>query len=279
MAPVKFDDIPQVANQVLKDDYQSSGYVLKAKQKTTWGGAVLSQQVDLFAEDKCSTPAKLTWKVPKPFGCDIVTVDKLEMDKGGKFKFEASSASKKLPPGLKLECKSDLKDKSKIVAGCTYTGLKDAQIKFECKAFKPKDFTGEVMYEKSGVTGGVKFTGAVLSGGLPDVGLRVLKGNGFFALQAKEKLRSFDVAAHYKVCPDVRCAASYKYEVADPKKANLQLAVAYKNLYKLSLSQDKSIRASAKYDVAKGFSLLGGVQYKHGGKGNPLSYGLQVSVE
>merc|ERR1712087_722206 len=117
-----------------------------------------------------------------------------------------------------------------------------------------------------------KFTGAVLSGGLPDVGLRVLHGKVFFALQAKEKLRSFDVAGHYKVCPDLRCAASYKYELADPKKANLQVAVAYKNLYKLSLSQDKTVRASAKYDAARGFSLLGGVQYKHGAKGSPLTY-------
>merc|ERR1712004_797041 len=214
-----------------------------------------------------------------PFGCSFVTIDKFAMDKGGKFKFEASSTASQLPPGLKLECKSDLRDKSKVVAGCTYTGLKDAQVKFECKALKPKDFNGEVTYQKSGVTGGIKFTGAVLTGGLPDVGLRVLHGKTFFALQAKEKLRSLDLAAHYKVCPDMRCAASYKYELGDPKKANLQVAVAYKNLYKLSLSQDKSVRASAKYDVAKGFTLLGGVQYKHGAKGNPLSYGLQVSVE
>merc|ERR1711972_457235 len=90
MAPVKFDDIPKVANEVLNDDYQVSGYVFKAKQKTSWGGSVLSTQVDLFQE-KCATPAKLAWKLPAPFGRTAFCVDKFEMDKGGKFKLEASS--------------------------------------------------------------------------------------------------------------------------------------------------------------------------------------------
>jgi len=66
MAPVKFDDIPKVANEVLNDDYQVSGYVFKAKQKTSWGGAVLSTQVDLFQDKSVATPAKLAWKLLHP---------------------------------------------------------------------------------------------------------------------------------------------------------------------------------------------------------------------
>merc|ERR1712039_571506 len=119
-----------------------SGFQFKAKQKTSLQGALVTSQVDLFPpKDTCMTPAKLTWKLPKPFGLSYFVVDKLEMDKGGKYKLEMSSD--KAYPGLKLECKSDLVDTSKLVACCTYTGLKDTQFKLETKVTNPQDFTFE----------------------------------------------------------------------------------------------------------------------------------------
>merc|ERR1712194_992307 len=48
--PCKFDDISKVAAEVLNDDYQTKGQVFKTKQKTSYGGAVLSTQVDFFGD-------------------------------------------------------------------------------------------------------------------------------------------------------------------------------------------------------------------------------------
>ncbi|CAE8585120.1 unnamed protein product, partial [Polarella glacialis] len=69
---------------------------LEAKEVLqTLGGttrAVLTSQVDFFpAKESCQTPARLTWKLPAPLGFSAVCVDKLEMDKAGKFKLEAST--------------------------------------------------------------------------------------------------------------------------------------------------------------------------------------------
>jgi len=272
MAPVKFDDIPKVANEVLNDDYQVDGYVFKAKQKTSWAGSVLSTQVDLFQDKAVATPAKLAWKLPVPLGCTAICVDKLEMDKGGKFKLEASSD--KAYPGLKLDCKSDLVDISKISAGCTYTGLKDAQIKFECKATNPQDFTGEATYSTGIATCGLKFSPKILSGGLPDFGVRLLSGPMFCSLLAKEQFGSFSAAAHYKANPDLRCAAACNYS---KKGTNVTVGCTYKGLYKVKVTQDQTISCSAKHVVSKGFTLLGGAKYSVP-KGN-FTYGLQLSIE
>merc|ERR1719469_1854129 len=115
MAPVKFDDLAKATNEVLNDDYQLNGHQFQAKQKTSFEGAVVTTAVDLFAKD-CATPAKLTWKFPKPFGLAGVSIDKLEMDKAGKFKFEAAfDQAAHTVPDLKLEFKSDLVDVSKAI--------------------------------------------------------------------------------------------------------------------------------------------------------------------
>jgi len=273
MAPVKFDDLQKVASGVVNDDFQTSGYVLKAKQKTQWSGAVLSHQVDLF-DKTCATPAKVTWKIPKPFEFDQVSVDKLEIDKAGKSKVELSFD--KLHPKLKVECKGSFEDPCKAVVGCQYTGVPDAQVKFETKACQPLDFNGEVTYNKKQVTGGVKFNKSVLKGGLPDFGLRFTSGPLFLALVAKDKLDNLNAAASYKVCPDMQCAATYSF-AQKAKKGNLALAASYKGLYKLKLTQDQTVAVSAKHNVAKGFSLLGGAKFN--AKSKDFSYGLQVSVE
>mmetsp|Transcript_23232 Transcript_23232/g.53668 ORF Transcript_23232/g.53668 Transcript_23232/m.53668 type:complete len:274 (+) Transcript_23232:75-896(+) len=273
MAPTKFDDIPKVATEVLADDYQVSGYVLKAKQKTTWSGAVLSTQVDLLSDDKCATPSKLTWKLPAPFGCPAMSVDKLEMDKGGKYKLEAST--EKAYPGLKVEVKSDLADLNKTMVGCTYSGVKNLQVKMEHKLTKPQDFTGEVTYACPVAVCGVKFNQALLSGGLPDFGVRVCKGPFFGAVMAKEKLAVYTAHCMYQATPEVTVAATYQH--GGKASGNFSLAMSCKGLYKLKVSQDQSVCCSVKHSVAKGLTVLAGAKYSVV-KGD-LSYGLQVSVE
>jgi len=272
MAPAKFDDFQKVATEELNDDYQTSGYVLKAKQKTNWNGVVLSHQVDVLDKSQ-PTPAKITWKIPK-IGCfDHISIDKLEMDKGGKFKFEASTD--KIYPKLKVDCKSDLVDIKKVNLGLSYTGIPDAQMKFECKAMKPNDFNGEVTYAMGPATYGVKFSNAILKGGLPDFGLRVKSGSLFCAIIVKEKLGLFNAAMAYKVNKDVNCAATYNY-TTKTKSGNLTVGMSYQGIYKAKVSQDKSVSLSHKYTAAKGFNVLSGLKYS---KSAGVTYGLQLSVE
>merc|ERR1712217_616993 len=187
---------------------------------------------------------------PAPLGIGAVCIDKLEMDKGGKF---------------------NLADVNKISVGCTYTGLKDAQVKFETKATKPQDFTGEVTYSMGLATCGVKFSPA----GLPDVGVRFLSGPFFGSILAKEKLGAYTAHGFYKATPDIKCAATYQH--GGKGNGNCTLGVSYKGLYKLKVAQDQSVSCSAKHSLAKGFTLLGGAKYSVA-KGD-LSYGIQLSIE
>ena len=50
---------------------------------------------------------QVTWRLPQPFGCPFFVIDKLEMDKKGDVKLEASSD--KATKGLKIDFKPDLK--------------------------------------------------------------------------------------------------------------------------------------------------------------------------
>jgi len=271
--PCKFDDLPKVASEVLNDDYQSSGYVFKAKQKTNYKSAVLSTQVDLLGGG-CATPAKLTWKLPKPFNLDGVSVDKLEMDKAGKFKLEASAS--KLHPGLVVDCKSDLKDASKITAGATYTGLKGTQFKFECPALNPQAFTSEFTCAGGIATVGAKASGAsLLKGGAPDFGMRLQDGPYFCALLAKEQFSTVNASVCYQVNPDLKAAATY--QLGGKANGSFAVATSYKGKCKMKLAHDQTFSASYKHALAKGFTVLGGASYNVQ-KGN-FSYGCQLSVE
>mmetsp|Transcript_11574 Transcript_11574/g.31106 ORF Transcript_11574/g.31106 Transcript_11574/m.31106 type:complete len:271 (+) Transcript_11574:93-905(+) len=269
--PVKFVDIPKEAASILNDDYVVSGYVFKTKQKTSWAGAVLSSQVDLFASDKCATPAKLAWKLPSPFGCKFFDIDKLEMDKGGSVKLEASS--EKAHSDVKIECKADLADFSKLTVCSTYTGMKDAQVKFECKATNPLDFVCEATYAMGKATCGVKFSAKA---GLPDFGIRFLSGPMFCSLLCKDKLGTVSAAGLYKANSDLNCAATYDHSLAKGN-GKLTMGVVYQGLYKVKISQDQTVCCSAKHSIAKGFSLLFGAKY--GIADGNVSYGCQVSIE
>mmetsp|Transcript_43175 Transcript_43175/g.66345 ORF Transcript_43175/g.66345 Transcript_43175/m.66345 type:complete len:277 (+) Transcript_43175:60-890(+) len=276
MAPVKFDDISKTANEVLSDDYQTSGFQLKTKQKTSWDGAVFSAAVDLCPpKDSCMTPAKLTWKLPAPLGCTGLVIDKLEMDKAGKFKLEASTD--KLYKGLKVDAKSDLTDMAKVTAACTYTGLKDTFVKVETKPAKPQDFTCEVTRAAGIATFGVKCGMANIT--CPDVGVRLLSGKFFCSLLAKEKLSAFTAHGFYKATNELKCAATYDY--GGKKNGNFSLGIACDvqkgTKLKVKVQQDQSVSCSLKHEVSKGFSLLAGGRYDT--KKKDYTYGLQLSVE
>mmetsp|Transcript_90069 Transcript_90069/g.160387 ORF Transcript_90069/g.160387 Transcript_90069/m.160387 type:complete len:277 (-) Transcript_90069:179-1009(-) len=276
MAPVKFDDIAKTANEVLNDDYQTSGYQFNAKQKTSWDGAVISTAVDLFpGKEGCMTPAKLTWKFPTPLGVSAFAIDKLEMDKTGGMKLEMSSD--KAYKGLKLECKSDLKSTAKIVGACTYTGIADLFLKMETKATKPQDFVLDISKAQGPATVAMKLTPSNMTS--PDVGLRVLSGPVFASFAAKEAFSTFVASCHYKATSELRCAASYTY--GGKANGNFTVGVAFEpkkgTLLKAKVQQDQSVSCSVKHGLTKGFTLLGGLKYDTV-KGMP-SCGFKLNVE
>jgi hypothetical protein len=277
MGPVKFDDLHKTANEVISDDFQTSGYQFKAKQKTSWDGAVITTTADLFGKDDCKTPAKLSWKFPKPLGVTQLSIDKLELDKGGKFKLEASSAE--VHKDLKIECKSDLVSMSSAVTGCTYTGLPDTLIKLETKLANAQDFSAEVTRSlPQGLTLGVQTKGGVAGLTAPNIGLRFLSGPYFASLYAKDSFKVFTASCFYKASPTLKCAATYEY--GGKKDGSCSLACVYEHskemVVKAKVSQDKTLHCSLKNELSKGFTLLTGAKVDSDMK---MSYGLQVSIE
>eukprot|EP00930_Biecheleria_cincta_P056093 TRINITY_DN42275_c0_g1_i1.p1 TRINITY_DN42275_c0_g1~~TRINITY_DN42275_c0_g1_i1.p1 ORF type:complete len:275 (+),score=74.95 TRINITY_DN42275_c0_g1_i1:77-901(+) len=273
--PAKFDDIIKVAKEVLDDDYKTSGYLLKAKQKTSFNDAVLSTDVELWGKDAIVTPAKLTWKLPKPFGCTFIAIDKLEMDKTGGLKLEA--ISDKVYPGLKVKVTSDCKDPAKITAGATFTGIKDTQIIVDTKVANPQDATCEVTRTQAvaqcSATLGVKY-----AKGSPDFAASLTSGPLFGAVVAKGGFDAFTFAAHYKASPEVRCAANYSY--GGKTNGNFSLGATYSGIKgvtaKAKIQQDMSVSCSLKYTAIKGFTPLLGVKYDQS-KG--AAFGMQLSIE
>jgi hypothetical protein len=279
MAPVKFDDIHKVANDILNDDYVA-GYQLKAKQKTSWDGAVVTSAVDLFP-DKAgkdgNTPAKLTWKIPKPFGLTSFAVDKLEMDKAGKFKFEASS-DKVQVPGVKVELKSDLANVDKLTASATYTAVKDLQVKFETKLTNPGDFGVEVTKEQPCLgTVGLKCSANNLAA--PDLGLRRHQGPLFCSLLVKEKFSVFTAHGSYKATDDIPLAGTYEH--GGKKSGSFTFGLLYNVMkgvtVKAKVSQDQALHFGVKSEVTKGFNVLFGGKFET--SSGDFKHGLHLQIE
>lgn len=275
--PAKFDDIIKVSKEVLDDDYKTTGYQLKTKQKTSFDGAVISSDVELWGGKDSSivTPAKLTWKLPKPFGLTFLSVDKLEMDKTGSLKMEA--ISDKVYPGLKVKCTSDLKDPAKITAGATYTGLKDTQVIVDTKVTNPQDLTCEITRTQGMATCGLKV--AVGKFQSPDVALGLTSGPLFMGVVAKEKFSAFTVAGHYKASPQLRCAANYNHGGKANGKCALGLTYSgFKDMVlKAKVEQDTSVSCSLKNTSIKGFVPTCGAKWD--AKSSKMSFGFQLSIE
>lgn len=282
MAPVKFDDLPKTAVEVLIDDYQMSGYLLKGKQKTSWGGSVLTTAVDLFpGKDHTRTPAKVTWKLPQPFGIAGVSVDKLEVDKLGKFKLEAvADKAAHNVADLKLEAKSDLVSPAKATLGFTYTGLADTQVKFETKPLDPQDLTLEVTRTVQDAVVGLQWTGASTANlTAPAVGARYASGDFFGSVVVKDAFSNAIVHGYYKANDKLKVAACYEHGGKRSGKASLGFgyAVAPGTLLKAKVQECGTVGATVKHEVTKGFTVFAGGWYsptqgKH-------SWGLQLSLE
>ncbi|CAK9001122.1 unnamed protein product, partial [Durusdinium trenchii] len=276
MGPMKFDDLEKTAKEVLSDDYQTSGYQFKAKQKTSWQGSVVTTAVDLVpgSKDGVFTPSKLTWRLPTPMGCPFFVIDKLEVDKKGGIKLETST--EKAVKGLKIEVKPELSDPLKTKSTLTYTALKDVRLALDTKGIEVKDLVGELTYQPcAAAILGVKFAAPWC----PDVGLRATHGPFFASIYAKEMFKQYSLSCHYKYGDNFRVAGSYT--CGGKKGGSCALGLMYscnKNTtMKLKMERDMSVSCALKQSLAKGFTLTGGLKY--GMQKGDYTCGLQLSVE
>lgn len=278
MAPVRFDDIAKTAKDVLGNDYQESGYSFKAKQKTSWNGAVATTAVDLLPGKDCFTPAKVTWKIPKPYGIMGFSIDKLEMDKAGKYKLE-SSMDKDFHrvPGLKLDVKSDLLSKDKITAACTYTGVPDTQVIFDTNVMKPETFVFEATHNMQKATVGVKCGMANLTA--PDLGMRFVTGGIFTSLLVTKKFSLFTAHCAYKApgLPVSVAATCVKSDKSLEGSAGVEYKPTCCTTVKAKVTNGESCSVSVKQDVTKGFTVTAGGKMELASKN--FSYGVSLSVE
>jgi len=276
MAPVKFGDIAKVATETLDDDHQVSGIQFKNKSKTSYNGAVVTTTVDVNPDEKVQTPSKLSWKFPSVFGIGGLSVDKLEMDKGGKLKCEAS-CDKSLHgvKDLKVDLKSDLVSLDKVTVGATFTGIADTLVLCDAPALKPDAFNLELMRSFGPLTAGVKLGMATVAA--PDIGCRYTAGPIFAALLATKKLSVFTAYGGYKVSDDLKLACFYEQSAKGNAGFGAEYKVNKEASVKAKVLQNQDICATLKYGLSKGFTVLLGMKFNVGS--GYQGWGLQVSLD
>lgn len=272
--PVKFDDLKKTANGLLSDDYQTSGFQLKTKQKTSYQGAVVSSQVDVFDGDKKATGAKITWKLPGAgVGLKGLNIDKFEVDKKGGLKLE-TALDKDLHKvdGLKVELKSDLS--AKHTAGITFSGIKGLQVIGELNPQDPKKAVVELTKDFGDITAGVKVKADKPQE--PELGVKAVGGPCFAALIVKPP-GIIDAFYHHKINKEIALAlhASKGKDGIDGKAA-ISYKVTDAATAKVKVEKSGAVSGSVKYELAKGFSVLCGGKYA---QKSGISYGVQLSVE
>jgi len=298
MAPAKFDDLSKTAKDVLTEDYATKDINFKSKHGTNFegwsdlcsiigggdggkkAGATLTTAIDLNLGAKCATPAKLTWKFPKPLGLAGLAFDKLEMDKAGNMKLEAS-ADKSLHgvADFKVECKSDLKSVDGVSVGATYTGIADALCKAEFKATNPADYSAEASYALGGgATLAVKSSKA----SVVDVGAQYVNGPMFCSVVGKDKFSAFTFHGYYKAMDELKLAGTYQHggkangEFAAGLAYALMPGMSLKGKVGGKLSGSTAVSASVKKELSKGVTVTAGGSFPLDG---PMTWGMQFNVE
>lgn len=276
--PGKFDDICKTSKSVLDDDYKAKGYQLEAKQKTNLDGAVLTASVDLDETKKSDvfTPTKLSWKFPKPFGIVGFAIDKFEYDKGGNMKVETSmSKAMHKIDGLTIDAKSDCKDPKKATMGLSFTGIKDAFVKFETTPMDVMNFKAECLYGVGPVAVGAQFAGTDLK--KANVGINFTQGNFFASLIAKKQLSEFMGHVYFKPCSDCMLAATCTSGDKVTYAVGGQGTLAKGVVAKAKIDSKKDVQATCKFEIAKGLkATLGGLYNIDSGSS---SLGAKLAIE
>jgi len=277
--PAKFDDISKTASSVLGDDFQCKDFQLKAKQKTNFNGVSSELVVDMWKAGDVKTPAKLTFKSPKPFAMlDGLAVDKLDIGPDGKFKLECSlSKALHKVDGLKLEVKTDLKAAHNFAA--TYSGIKDAVVKVETKpaAAAPADITAEVLYGIGPAVIGAKLE--TLSNLVPSVGVNFAQGDMFASVIAKNQFSEFTCHGHYTVSSDIKVAATFQQggKTSGAWAAGGAYSISKEMSAKAKFDSNNALSVAFKRDLAQGTTLFGGVSYNV--NSGAMGYGAKLNIE
>jgi len=282
--PGKFDDIPKTASSVLGDDYQCSGYQFSSKQKTALDGAVSTTTVDLWGKDAIKAIGKMSWKFPKILGKPGFSIDKLELDKGGKCKVECSM-NKDLHSVDKLVINTAT-EHDKVAGtkvGLTYTGVEDMQFKVEAKPIEAKisNVTGEALAKFGSAVVGLKFAGL----NVPAFGASFTHGVFFASLLAKEEFKEFTAHGFYKISDQLKMGCSYQmggkksgaFAVGIDTSAIKGLTLKAKVESTIADPSAATVSASTKKELVKGMTAIAGVSY--GLKSNAQSIGMKLSIE
>jgi len=228
-----------------------------------------------FGKDAIQTPAKLSFKIPKVFGLAGLFVDKLELDKSGKMKLEASAKKDSHGVnGLVLEAKSDLKSLNGLNCGFTFTGVADTQIKADALVAKPDAFSIEATRSIPNGVLGLKCGMANLTA--PDIGFRFQSGPLFASVLASKKFSCFTAHAFYKVSDDIKIAATCVQEKDMKGAAGVEYKVSKETAVKAKVQHDQTVSASVQHSLQKGFTVNVGGKVGADGK---FGYGASLSIE
>lgn len=296
MAPAKFDDLSKAAKDVLNDDYFLKGIAVKNKLKTNFEGLndvtggekgtccekmVVTTAVDMNFDSGTATPAKLTFKLPKPFGVKGFAIDKFEMDKAGGLKLEAGvDKALHTVSDLNVDLKSDCKGLDSLKVGLTYTGIAAMLAKAEFSAMNPAAYSAEASYNVgSGLTLGAKSSPK----SMVDAGLQYINGPAAIAATAQENFSQFQFHASYKVNGDMSVAAAYNH--GGKQNGNFNVGLSHKifdgTSFKGKFNQvggEHSISTGVKHRLAKGTTITTGVHMPVNAPANG-TWGMQVNIE
>jgi len=276
MASVAFDDIAKSITDILNEDYMTSGCQFKTKQKTSFSDASMEAVVDIGGN-----VGKMKMKLPKPFGLNSFSINKLEFDKGA-IKTEVSS---KVENGFSLQLKTELtelkdtiknfKDNKGTSAGVTYTGIADTVVKAETQLTDPALFKAELMKTHNNTKVGVKCVGA----SVPDVGISHTEGPLQVVLTAKQ-LADVTCFGSYVVDESTSLATSCSLSGSDKGSVSVgfQHQINEGWALKAKMQTDNSVSASVKHKV-DGMSFVTGARFSPNSVKSGWGLGFQCIVE
>jgi len=277
MASVAFDDIAKSITDILNEDYPTSGCQFKTKQKTAFSDASLEAVVDI-----AGNVGKMKMKLPKPFGLNSFSINKLEFDKGA---IKTEVTSKEVANGVSLQLKTELtelkdtiknfKDNKGTSAGVTYTGIADTVVKAETQLTDPALFKAELMKTHKNTKVGVKCAGV----GVPDVGISHTEGPLQVVLTAKQ-LSDLTCFGSYALDEATSLATSCSLSGSDKGSVSIgfQHQISDGWALKAKMQSDNSVSASLKHKVG-GVSILTGARFSPNSVKSGLGLGLQCIVE
>jgi len=272
------DAIAKPVTDILNKGYTTSGCQFKIKAKTSLNDAAVKAVVDVSD----TNVGRLKWAVPKPFGLEKVSIDKLEFDSAGAVNTEVTST---VANGCSLQLKTELNELKNVLknfkevgdtaVGVTYTGIADTTIKVETKLADPAQFEAELTRTFNATTVAVKCEGTRV----PDVGLSHTQGPLQLVLKANQ-LSNLTCLGSYELDKDTQLATSCVLRGSESGAVSVgfQHQMAGGWALKAKMESDNSVSASLKHSV-DGLTLLTGARFSPNSSQAGWGFGFQCTVE